>query len=38
MTNNCKLISQNGITQDKGQLCAGGYFNGASVQCDSGNK
>lgn len=38
MTNNCKLISQNGITDDNNQVCAGDYFDGASVTCnDSGN-
>ncbi|GJE93393.1 hypothetical protein PsYK624_095520 [Phanerochaete sordida] len=36
MTNNCHIISQNGLTQSESQLCAGGYFKGASVQCDSG--
>lgn len=35
MTNGCKIIAQNGATQSEAQLCAGGYFGGASVQCDS---
>ncbi|GJE93392.1 hypothetical protein PsYK624_095510 [Phanerochaete sordida] len=35
MSNNCRLISQNGATASEAQLCAGGYFKGASVQCDA---
>lgn len=33
MSNNCKLIAQNGMTQSQSQLCKGGYFKGASVTC-----
>lgn len=38
MTNNCKLISQNGLTQSDDQMCKGGYNKGASVRCDGKGK
>ena len=38
MTNDCKIISQNGATQDKRQMCNGGYFKGADVTCDGNGK
>ena len=38
MANDCGLISQNGLTQDSNQLCAGGYNASASVTCDSSHR
>ena len=38
MTNDRKIISQNGITEDKKQMCNGGYYNGADVTCDGSGK
>lgn len=33
MTNDCKLIAQNGQTEDNNQVCNGDWFGGASVTC-----
>ncbi len=33
MDNNCKLLTQNGLTQSREQVCAGDYNGKASVNC-----